>query len=94
MRQRNDELVKNGDIDRVAFQHEITDLKKKIVDQRAKYDTLDEKHRILSKSFREMTEIVETLGKDLNEERKKSADLEKQLLQDKSSKLAESEVQY
>lgn len=78
----NEQLQKNWDIDKVSLQHELQDLRKRFVDQRTKYDTLDEQHKTISKLYKDILAVVETLGKDLNIEREKNRDLESKIYKD------------
>jgi chromosome segregation ATPase len=75
----NTQLQKNWDVDKVSLQHEIHDLKKKIVDQRAKFDTVDEHYKSLDKAYKEMLTTTQALGNDLNAEREKNCELESTL---------------
>ncbi len=74
------------------MQHELGELKKKFIEQRGKYDNVDESHRNLIKLYKELCLTVEALGKDLTLERNRCAELEKQLQQGQFSKNAEVEV--
>ncbi|KAJ3310697.1 X-linked retinitis pigmentosa GTPase regulator-interacting protein 1 [Boothiomyces sp. JEL0838] len=87
------EIKKGADIDRIALQQELNETKKLLIDQRAKNDVLDEQFRNVSKSFKEVTGTAEDLSKELNKEREKSLNLEKQLSEEKSKLEAQDEFQ-
>jgi chromosome segregation ATPase len=82
----NEQLQKNWDVDKVSLQHEVHDLKKKIVEQRAKFDIVDEQYKSLHKSYKEMLSTIEALGNDLNLERKRNCELENALEKERLEK--------
>ena len=81
-----------SDVDRLSAQHEASELKRKYLEQRTKIDNLDDQHRQLLKSHREISITVEALGKDLAEERFKNSEIEKE--RDKWRLVENSEKQF
>jgi hypothetical protein len=92
LKQLMEQQMKNADIDRIALQHELTEMKRRYLDQRTKLDTTEEQHRLMSSAYKEICDAVEALGKDITEERKKSAELEQQLQKNKISQESDIEV--
>lgn len=84
---------KNFDIDRVAMQHELGELKRKLIDQRTKFDSMEEQSRLVSTAYKEICVTVESLGKDLANERTKSSTLEAQIQKLKLEKDSAIELQ-
>ncbi|KAI8922697.1 hypothetical protein BC831DRAFT_474756 [Entophlyctis helioformis] len=71
-----EKLQQQNDIDRLALQHELNDQRKRNADLRGKLDTLDESHRVLAVSHKELVAVTEDLRKSLEVERQRSLDLE------------------
>lgn len=92
LKQLMEQQMKNADIDRIALQHELTEMKRRYLDQRTKLDSTEEQHRLMSSAYKEICDAVEALGKDIIEERKKSAELEQQLQKNKISQESDIEV--
>jgi chromosome segregation ATPase len=86
LKENNETLQKNWDVDKVSLQHEIHDLKKKLVEQRGKFDVVDDQYRSLHKSYKEMLATTEALGKDLNSEREKNSELENSIQKERMEK--------
>ena len=92
LKQLLEQQMKNADIDRIALQHELTEMKRRYLDQRTKLDTTEEQHRLISNAYKDICGTVETLGRDMAEERKKSAELEQQLQKSKVIQESDAEV--
>ena len=92
LKQLMEQQMKNADIDRIALQHELNEMKRKFLDQRTKLDGVEEQHRLVSTAYKDICGTVESLGKDLADERKKSGDLEMQLQKTRLGQESEMEV--
>ncbi|TPX67754.1 hypothetical protein SpCBS45565_g03544 [Spizellomyces sp. 'palustris'] len=76
LKQQNESQEQQADIERLALQRELADLKKRYQETKDKHDTLDEKLRGLTETYDEAVGTVEVLTNDLKEERRKRTDLE------------------
>jgi vacuolar-type H+-ATPase catalytic subunit A/Vma1 len=85
-------LQKDWDVEKLVSQHELTDLRRKFVEQRTKFDNMEENHKSLSKTYSDILETVETIGKDIQSEREKSCALENELTQERLKQDKDSDV--
>lgn len=92
--ERNDKirLQQDWDVEKLAAQHELSNLKKKFIEQRAKCDSLEENNKSLTKSYSEILTTVESLGKDLDLERERNENLQTELTKMKLKNGKDSDV--
>jgi chromosome segregation ATPase len=92
--ERNDKirLQQDWDVEKLAAQHELSNLKKKFIEQRAKWDSLEENNKSLTKSYSEILTTVESLGKDLDLERERNENLQTELTKMKLKNGKDSDV--